>query len=196
MGDFKCRECGEAVLITDATCPHCWQVLDQALLDRQRQQQAIKVGALFSFIMVGIIAALLAWNPEPSELSQMEGADVKAAKVRATDQAYRRKVEPAPKPTSTIEHNGPVVIGRKLGKGVVGAKLFANLEVKKHLASNPSEESQFREAGLMFGAGAHTKAIVRDVTWTGDIKVELLSGPNAGRSGWLDRRFILEGETW
>lgn len=197
VGDLTCGECGEGVSLNDAVCPSCWAVLDQALLERKRQRQALLVGSWFTFIVVGLIVGFLVYESEPSELDRMEGADVKNARARAAIAAHEqeRRKPSAPKVVN-ITHNGPVVIGRRHSKGVLGAKLFATLEIKEHIAENPTTYDEFQAAGLMFGAAAHTKGIVRDVSWSGPVKVELLSGVNAGKVGWIDREYILEGGEW
>lgn len=195
MVELQCEQCGAAVDERQQACPHCFARLpsDIANLKHEQRRTWLKV-TLGGIVALGFAMVVVSGLSEPTQSYDIYDNDSQSASpAKVSTPTKPPAVTPSASKVVNITHNGPVVIGHRMGKGVIGAKLYADPKVKRQLAKNPSQESEMREAGLMFGANAHTKAIVRDVALNGDVKVELLSGVNAGRVGWIDREYILEG---
>lgn len=202
MVELQCEQCGAAVDERQQACPHCFARLpsDIANLKHEQRRTWLKV-TLGGIVTLGFAMVVVSGLSEPTQSYDIYDNDSQSASPASkvstpTKQATAPTTKPSAPKIVNITHNGPVVIGRRHGKGVLGAKLFATLEIKEHIAENPTTYDEFQAAGLMFGAAAHTKGIVRDVSWSGPVKVELLSGVNAGRVGWIDREYILEGGEW
>lgn len=185
----RCGHCDKPVGNNDKVCPYCYAPLIDHIAVLKANQRRTRLFVIIGAVSVAVFGVFV--------VNGLSGP------TQSYELQDRRQIAASPQPiksrnssTPAIALNDPVLIGHKMGKGVIGAKVYSTREVRKHLIQNPSEESQFQQAGLVFGANAHTKAIVRDVSLSGDVKVELLSGSNVGKVGWVDGDYILPGESW